>query len=492
MEPGLTTTKPGRRQVLGAALAAAPSLRLARGSARRPNIVFVFTDDQRHDTVAALGNPIVQTPHMDALVREGTAITGASIMGSTISAVCTPSRAMVLTGQNLFHAHDNLMRGPKPDFQRPPRPYHLFPELLGQNGYRTFCSGKWGNGGRILNRCFQEARNIFFRWAREGTDQSRFPVAQYDPQGAYPYAAQQIVERFTSEVFTDAAVDFIGNYRGNDPFFVYTAYLSPHDPRTPPKRFADLYDPKRIPLPPNFDAEHRFYNGHMRNRDEMLAPFPRTPERIREEIALYYGMISEVDFQIGRILSVLEKTGRARDTIVVFAGDNGLAVGQHGLVGKQSLYEHSIRVPLVLRGPGIPSNRRIGAPAYLHDLFPTLFDLAGLPVPPTVESRSLAPLLSNPDAPLRDATFHAFRHLHRAVRKDGWKLIRYHVNGVHTTQLFDLRNDPWERYNRAGDPAHEGRLRELDALLRSRSRAAEDYVNLDLPDWGGAILGEGQ
>jgi arylsulfatase A-like enzyme len=230
----------------------------------------------------------------------------------------------------------------------------------------------------------------------------------------------------------------------------------------------------------------------MRNRDENLAPFPRTPERVRKEIAAYYGMVSEVDFQIGRILSALEKTGRSKDTIVVFAGDNGLAVGQHGLVGKQNLYEHSIRVPLVITGPGIPVNQRIAAPAYLHDLFPTLFDLVGLPVPSTVESRSLAPLLTNPEAPLRESTFHAFRHLHRAVRTDGWKLIRYNINGVHTTQLFDLKNDPWERFNRAGESGQMGRLRELDAMLRRWTRVTDDYVDLDRHDWGGVTLGEGQ
>ena len=207
------------------------------------------------------------------------------------------------------------------------KPYRLFPELLGQNGYRTLCSGKWGNGGQILNRCFQEVRNIFFRWAPEGMNQSHFLMAQYDPTGQYPASREKIVDRFTSEVFTDAAVEFIENYRGRDPFFVYTAYLSPHDPRTPPTRFADLYDPKHIPLPPNYEPEHRFYNGHKRIRDEMLAPIPRTPDRMREEIAAYYGMISEVDFQIGCILTALEKTGQAENTIVVFAGDNGLAVG---------------------------------------------------------------------------------------------------------------------------------------------------------------------
>jgi arylsulfatase A-like enzyme len=138
-----------------------------------------------------------------------------------------------------------------------------------------------------------------------------------------------------------------------------------------------MYDPEKIPLPENFQAEHPFYNGHKRNRDEKLAPFPRTSAIIREIIAAYCGTVSEVDFQIGRILASLEKTGRAKNTIVVFAGDNGLALGQHRLLGKQNLYDHSIRVPFVIRGPGIPQNRRIPDPVYLHDLFPTICDRPG-------------------------------------------------------------------------------------------------------------------
>jgi arylsulfatase A-like enzyme len=474
----------------GAGLAAT---RIARAQGRRPNIVLLLTDDQRYDTVAALGHPIVQTPNMDSLVRGGTTFTNTSIMGGTISAICTPSRAMLLTGQHLFHAHDNLLGAESaPRVERRPHPYHLFPELLGQAGYRTYFAGKWGNGGRILNRCFQESKNIFFRWAPQGMNQSRWMMAQQDPTGEYAPSREKIETRFTSEAFTDAAVDFIGNYRGRDPFFAYVAYLSPHDPRTPPKRFADMYDWRRIPVPANFEPEHRFYNGHKRIRDEMLTPFPRTPERIQQELALYYGMISEVDFQIGRVLEALRKSGHAEDTIVVFAADNGLAVGQHGLLGKQNLYDHSIRVPLVLQGPGIPAGKRINTANYLHDLFPTLFDLAGLSVPATVESRSLAPLIRNERIRFRDSTFHAFRHLHRAVRKDGWKLISYNVNGVGTTQLFDLKADPLERFNLAGEPAHLGRLAELRTLLRSWSRATDDYVDVDLPDWGGIRLGDGE
>jgi arylsulfatase A-like enzyme len=481
-----------RRQILSRGLGLGSAVNLAGQPARRPNIVLLLTDDQRYDTVRALGHEIVRTPHMDELVRAGTAFTGASIMGSTISAVCTPSRAMLLTGQHLFHAHDNLLGGAsKPPVQRRRHAFHLFPELLGNAGYRTFFSGKWGNGKKVLNRCFQDARNIFFRWGPEA-NQALFPISGYDPSGSYPASAEKTANRFTSEVFTDAALEFLESHRSSEPFFLYTAYLSPHDPRTPPPQFASLYDPAKIPLPANFQPEHIFYNGHNRNRDELLAPLPRTPEVIRRHLAGYYGMISEVDYQIGRILRALEATGHAQNTVVILASDNGLAVGQHGLLGKQNLYEHSIRVPLVIRGPGFAAGKRIDAPVYLHDLCPTICELAGLPIPATVASTSLMPLLNNRREAFRGSTFHAFRHLHRAVRREGWKLIVYNVNGIRTTQLFNLLEDPLERRNLAGERTQVSRIRDMMALLSTWARSTEDYIDLDRPDWGGVTLGAGE
>ena len=138
----------------------------------------------------------------------------------------------------------------------------------------------------------------------------------------------------------------------------YVALTSPHDPRTPPPPYDRLYDPTKIPLPKNFYPIHPFDNGDLNVRDEQLLPTPRTPEAIKKEIALYYGMISEMDAQVGRILVTLEKEGLMENTLIVFAGDNGLAVGQHGLLGKQNLYEHSIRVPMIFSGPGIPKNKK--------------------------------------------------------------------------------------------------------------------------------------
>src|SRR5262249_51568247 len=159
--------------------------------------------------------------------------------------------------------------------------------------------------------------------------------------------------------------------------------------------------------------QHPFDNGDMKGRDEKLAPWPRTPAVVRRHLADYYAMISHLDAQVGRILDALAASKRAANTIVVFAGDNGLAVGKHGLMGKQTVYDHSIRVPLLLSGPGIPRRQRSQALVYLFDLFPTLADLAGVKAPPTVEGTSLLPILSGKKKNVRDSVFAAYRDVQR-------------------------------------------------------------------------------
>jgi arylsulfatase A-like enzyme len=233
-----------------------------------------------------------------------------------------------------------------------------------------------------------------------------------------------------------------------------------------------LYNPAKLSLPKNFLPEHPFNNGEMKVRDEALAPWPRTPEIVRQHLAAYYAMITHLDAQIGRVLTALEESGHARNTIVVFASDNGLAVGQHGLLGKQNLYDHSVRVPLVIGGPGLPKGQRADTFCYLYDLFPTLCELTGTKAPATVEGRSLRPALQDSKARVRESVFFAYRHFQRAVRNDHWKLIRYNVESKRTTQLFDMQADPWETRNLADTNATP--VREMNALLQDWMRRTDD------------------
>ena len=439
-------------------------LRLA-GSlfARKTNVVVLLTDDQRYDTIGALEHPDVKTPNLDALVRNGTTFTHACIMGGTIGAVCVPSRAMLLTGQSLFHVHNSII---ETKAAVNTRPFILFPEEMRQEGYTTYGIGKWHNGRPLYQRCFSDGDNIFFGGM---SDQIKTSVSKYDKTGVYPDEARIVGDKFSSERFSDSAIRFLERYRGSDPFLLYVAYTSPHDPRMAPERFARMYDPARIQLPPNFMPEHPFDNGEMKVRDETLAPWPRTEPEIRKHIAGYYAMVSEVDAQIGRVLRSLEQSPHAANTIVVFAGDNGLACGQHGLLGKQNLYDHSMRVPLVFQGPGIKSRKRNNSLCYLYDVCPTLLAMTGLGVSGNVEGQHLW------NQKPRQSVMAAYRNVQRALRTNTHKLIEYTVGGKRTTQLFDLKRDPWEMRNLASQ--HLEQVQNLRQQLREWMHRTDDPLN---------------
>ena len=443
-------------------------------SRKKPNILFLFTDDQRFDTISALNCPEIQTPNIDKLVRRGVSFTRAHIMGGTSGAVCMPSRAMLLTGKTLFHLEN---RG-----ATIPAEHAMLPEILRKSGYQTFGTGKWHNGHQAFARCFTHGGKIMFGGM---SDHLKVPVYDFEPTGRYPKENQTIGDKFSSVLFADEAITFLENDVDDDPFFMYVSFTAPHDPRMAPKEFVDMYDPKKITLPENFMPHHPFDNGEMRIRDETLAVWPRTPEIIKEHIAAYFAMITHLDTQIGRILDALEKSGKADNTIIVFAGDNGLAVGQHGLLGKQNLYEHSVRVPLIFCGPGVPRGVQPDALCYLSDIFPTLFDLIDLPIPDTVEGKSLQPIIANRKDKIRDSLFLAYTRLHRAVRTDdNWKLIKYNVGGVVTTQLFNLNEDPYELYNLADDQKCDDKEKQLTNLLKKSMKEFDDFCDLDEPNWG--------
>jgi len=437
-----------RREFLGAVAGTAVGFGLAQDSnaekavptpaTARPNVIMLFSDDQRFDTIAALGNNEIQTPNLDRLVACGTAFTQGCIMGGLHGAICVPSRAMLHTGRNLFH-----LEGPGNTI---PASLGSLPETLRAAGYRTHMVGKWHSDKAALNRIYNEGSALFLGGMH---DPFKATLYDYDPSGAYKKdAAIDRSGTHASEIFADAALEFLKQPQPN-PFFLYVAFTAPHDPRTAPKEYRDRYDSSKLTLPPNFMPRHPFDNGEMKVRDEQLAPWPRTPENILKQTADYYGMISHMDAQIGRILDAVEAQGLSGNTIIVFAGDNGLAIGRHGLMGKQSLYEHSIRVPLIYSGPGIPPGARHEAKCYVHDLYPTICDAVGIPTPSGVESKSLWPCFRDPSARPYDATYHAYRDLQRAVRREKFKLIEYTVGGTETTQLFDIQEDPWELNNLA-------------------------------------------
>src|SRR6266851_3243022 len=234
---------------LGAAALAIPSIRPQK---KRPNILVLFTDDQRFSTPHALNNPEVRTPNMDRLMRNGTTFTHNFIMGGTVPAVCMPSRGMLMTGQTLFHVHDSLV-APQDYPDAPKRPFTTFPETFRKAGYTTFGTGKWHNGERLFARSFSAGENIFFGGM---SNHLQVPVADFDPTGEYPKEKRHIGEKFSSNLFSDSAIKFLRNYKDDKPFLMYVAYTAPHDPRMAPKEYADIYKPENVTVPKNFLPRH--------------------------------------------------------------------------------------------------------------------------------------------------------------------------------------------------------------------------------------------
>ena len=277
--------------------------------------------------------------------------------------MCVPSRAMLMSGKTWFHVDTASLKGAK-----------LLPELLQENGYVTFGTGKWHNGQASWLRAFQHGKTVMFGGM---SDHTKVPVRDLGPDGKL--TAERTGEKFSSELFADAAIEFLRSHDGKKPFFAYVAFTAPHDPRMPPLPFREMYYRNLPPLPANFLPQLPFDNGMMKGgRDENLAAWPRTEAVIRDQLAEYYGMITHLDEQIGRILDALKQTGQADNTIIIYAADNGLALGSHGLLGKQSVFEHSMRVPLIFVGPGIPQGKSTQAFTYLLDIFPTLCDVIGI------------------------------------------------------------------------------------------------------------------
>lgn len=467
---------------------------------KRPNIIFIFTDDQRFDTISALGCAEIETPHMDRLVAKGTTFTNAHNMGGTHVAVCMPSRAMMLTGRTIF----SLER----QGQRIPPEHKTFPEQFRGAGYQTCHVGKWHQDVESHHRSFDTGKKLYgFQkngWYETCNGHWHTPVYDYDPTGKYeqdtfyndpplepfqgPFETTKTKGKHSAEMLTDSAVEYIRERRDaadDQPFLLYFAHLAPHDPRQYPVRLNERYNRDSVSLPQNFSTTHPFDNGEMYVRDELLEAMPRRREAVQQHVADYYAIIAHVDEQVGRILDELEATGEDENTILIFAGDNGLACGQHGLMGKQNLYDHSIRVPLIMAGPGIPANQRSDTLCYLSDIYPTLCDLLGLEKPTTVEGKSLAPCFADPTTRIRNRLHFAYRGVQRAVKRDQMKLIEYVVDGKRATQLFDLAIDPLEMNNLADDPEKTDILATMRAELKEWRTDFNDTRVVGDVFWGG-------
>ena len=447
----------------------------------KPNFLVIISDDQRPDTIAALGNRAIHTPHLDRLVREGMTFTRATCAFP----LCVPSRAEILTGATAFRNGVPWPSG------RLKKGQVFWADALRNAGYHTWYSGKWMNDGAPKTRGYEETSGLFSsggagekgrlpRYGRKGrliTGYRGWTFKTND--GAVELEKGIGLVGETSKHIADGAIALLKR-RPDKPFFLHVNFTAPHDPLVIPPGYAGKYDPAKTPLPANFLPRHPFDHGNFQGRDEKLLPWPRTADEIRDEIAAYYAVLDDMDAQIGRILQTLEEIGQYDNTVIIFSSDHGLALGSHGLMGKQNMYEHTIGVPFVIAGPGVPRGKSTRAQIYLRDMFPTTCELAGIPIPDSVQSKSIVPILSGQRQQIRSAVFGYFYHYQRMIRTDRWKLIRY--PHLEKRQLFDLQNDPNEQIDlsskaetpradrsvvrqnesvvsRAGRPAGSGRVR---------------------------------
>jgi len=438
-----------------------PATRPTGAGVKKPNIVFFLTDDQRAGTIRALGNNEIWTPNMDRLVRNGVSFRNAYIMGGTVPAVCMPSRAMILTGRTLFHLENSGARIP-PETE-------TLPETLRKAGYATFVAGKQHNGTGVIQRGFTHGGKLFFGGM---SNHLAVPVHDFSPAGDYPREARKIEKgRFSSELFTDGAVRFLREHDGARPYFLYLSYTAPHDPLMAPEDYQSQYWAESFLPSPSFAPDHPFDNGNLHVRPfemgDRKITWPLRKEEAPGYIAAYYAMITHLDAQIGRVLGAVRERGDWDRTIFVFSGDNGLALGQHGLMHKQSVYDHAVHVPLLFSGPGIPRNETRDGFCYLLDIYPTLCDLVGLPPPATVEGMSLSPAIRDRRKTTRNSLYFAHMLTQRGVRDARHKLIEYAVPDKQTarierrTQLFDLLRDPLETRNLADESRRASDVKRL-------------------------------
>ncbi|WP_231741835.1 sulfatase-like hydrolase/transferase [Stieleria varia] len=442
----------------------------------KPNIVFIFADDQCFETINALGNKEVQTPNLDRLAARGTTFTHAYNMGSWSGAVCVASRTMLNTGRFVWNARSVY---DKSEAERAAGRW--WSEYLKSAGYRTYMTGKW-HCKASAEKAFDVARDV-----RPGMP-NQTPAGYNRPIGPGEDTWSPSDPKFGgfwqggthwSEVVANHATDFFDDVKDNDdPFFMYLAFNAPHDPRQSPAEYVNRYPLGNISLPKNFLPVYPYaeqMGAGKSLRDEKLAPFPRTEYAVKVHRQEYYAIITHMDEMIGRILDSLQESGKADNTWIFFTADHGLAVGQHGLMGKQNLYDHSVRVPLFVIGPDVKQGGRNDQPVYLQDVMPTTLELAGVERPEHVEFQSLLPLLDGKKSQY-DAVYGAYLEKQRSIRTERFKLIAY--PGAKTLRLYDIQADPLEMKDLAGDDEHQSTVKDLFAKLTDLQKQMHDEVSL--------------
>ncbi|WP_339881481.1 sulfatase-like hydrolase/transferase [Polaribacter vadi] len=447
----------------------------AYSQTEKPNILFIFSDDQSFETIGANGQTIVETPNLDRLTKSGTTFTHAYNQGSWAGAVCIASRSMIISGASIWDAKNTLQEiKEKKKFS--------WPELMKKAGYTTYMSGKW-HVPIPVKSVFNITKNVKAGMPKSVKKAYNRPVEGENPDTAW-YSWDTKNGGFWqggkhwSEVLADDGVEFIEKAKTDDnPFFMYLAFNAPHDPRQAPKEYIDKYPLESIKLPENYQDLYPDMGEKAipKIRDERLAPFPRTPYAIKVHRQEYYASITYMDAQIGRILEALEKSGKAENTYIIFTSDHGLAVGHHGLVGKQNMYEHSMRAPFIISGPNIKADKKIETPIYLQDAMATSLELASIKKPNYVSFKSVLPLMQNNSNINYESIYGAYMGTQRMLIKDQWKLIVYPK--IKKKKLFHLLEDEFEMNDLTINPKYSNKVIEMTNLLEAEMDKNNDPMS---------------
>ena len=465
-----------------------------------------MTDDLTYRAIHALGNRQVSTPNIDRIAAQGVTFSHAYNMGGWSMAICTASRSMLMSGRSVWRVNAYRKKWQQSDSTAFA---NTWPKLMEAAGYDTYITGKWhvdapaeavfmttahirhGMPGDAYNfpkmtkafadesltsrRTFADIMPNGYNRPLSATDTSWSPTDR--SKGGYWEGGKH-----WSEVAADDALGFINqaNMKKDTPFFMYIAFNAAHDPRQSLGAFLDMYPVDSIQIPASYQPDYPYHNEigvGPQCRDEALAPFPRTELAIKIHLREYYALISHLDAQIGRIMDELRAKGLLDNTYVYFTSDHGLAVGRHGLLGKQSMYDHSMHPPLLMMGPGIAPGTVIHQDVYYQSIMPTSLEAAGIKKPDYVEFRSLLSLAKGKKTgELYPAIYGAYMDYQRMVRKDGYKLIVYPK--ARKMLLFNLTSDPEEITNLADKPAFRERKNELFTQLLALQKQYADTLNL--------------
>ncbi|MEK7405854.1 MAG: sulfatase-like hydrolase/transferase [Acidobacteriota bacterium] len=430
----------------------------------RPNILFVMVDEMRWDALGCANHPVVRTPTLDRLAREGVRFSSAY----TVSPVCSPARASAFTGR-YAHVHGVTGNG------IPAHNGEIFlPSIVKHYGYHTAIAGKLHYTPARFDYGFDQ----FWSFSAEGPtpdlgynaylkkkhgSPGKWPIVPGtcpwpdDPLGRDVGLFKHPREDFETEWITARSIEYLRSRKDQpQPWFLFTSFLKPHSPSVEPEPFFSMYDPKVMPipkLPPNA-REMR-----AAQRDRARRHWVDDERMMRVMSALYYGAITHVDEQVGRVLTELDKLGMAANTLVLFTADHGNMLGDRGRWFKGIQYEGSARVPLLWRDPRVSPENSGGVVEKVvenTDLLPSILETAGIPAPAGVQGRSLLNLARGKDPNWKDR---CYSQLRSAMVVDGrWKFIDNSLDCTGTRELYDLKNDPKEERDLAADPKNRDRL----------------------------------